>query len=898
MFRLSRLMQLLTSGGSSEPRSTKLSIYEGNFDAEWYSEQLRSNGGMEKLIGESYLEHYVRVGWKASISPNSHFDPAWYLEKYLDVARAGIEPFRHFLEHGQAEGRCGAPMASNEQFLWTATPQSLDQIQDSQALSKHPLVSIIITNKDGRHHLDDLFDSLDRQTYKKNEVIFFDDGSSDDSVEFAASKGAIVLTKPQSIGFASGNNIAYEHARGELIALINNDMRLDSNFIEASVRALARDPSLGAVSPKMRFWSSFQRVRLLCAHSFSFNLDSLLCSLNYRKYFIRTGTQTRASVEAVETEAGFEIALDLPIQEQAVRFELSSDLAKTIQISTPGLRETISLVSGWIKRDFRFGKNQIQEAFYIINNAGGVDFSALDPIDRGFGEVDEGQYDEPCEVDYFCGGAVMIRRDSLGSDKLFIDDFVAYYEDSELSKRIVNKGFRIKYEPAAIVYHKHSASNVELSSFWRKQTFRNKILFQYIFIPEVERPKILEKMRLEVNHLVNWYGSNQDLSLSEKEFAESLPQVREEIEQITKKIDQDLLIQRVGIRIGIYNSFWNTRGGGEAHALDIAELLGAYGSVELISEEDFEIDLLLSFFNKPSMQCRKRIVKEMNERITAQYDIFVNARYQSQLPSRAKHSFFIVSFPSKDAPPEFLDSYRFLFNSHYTRSWATTYWGDSHKGTVVFPRVADEFDLSKKPAPKKKMKQILSVGRFTSGGHIKNQLEIVSAFKLLVDRDPKLLEGWELILVGSSNSNSYLEAVRKEAFGFPVRICVDADFNEVVSVYETAAVYVHASGFCRDPLAEPEKFEHFGMAVAQAAASGCYPIVYAAAGPLEIVSMLGFGKSFNTLSELVQMMKAAVEDFDIHSHQSECLNRSRAAQIFGSSAQGKLLAHHLDELSS
>src|SRR5579862_6234313 len=38
------------------------------------------------------------------------FDPAFYLRKYPDVAAAGIDPLRHYLEYGAAEGRKPRPL--------------------------------------------------------------------------------------------------------------------------------------------------------------------------------------------------------------------------------------------------------------------------------------------------------------------------------------------------------------------------------------------------------------------------------------------------------------------------------------------------------------------------------------------------------------------------------------------------------------------------------------------------------------------------------------------------------------------------------------------------------------------------------------------------------------------
>mgnify|MGYP001604554933 CR=1 FL=1 len=37
------------------------------------------------------------------------FDPEWYLTRYPDVRRAGMDPLRHFVRHGHFEGRSPGP---------------------------------------------------------------------------------------------------------------------------------------------------------------------------------------------------------------------------------------------------------------------------------------------------------------------------------------------------------------------------------------------------------------------------------------------------------------------------------------------------------------------------------------------------------------------------------------------------------------------------------------------------------------------------------------------------------------------------------------------------------------------------------------------------------------------
>ena len=49
--------------------------------------------------------HYLRHGWAEGRDPSAAFSVAGYLHRHPDVAAAGMDPLRHYLTHGQAEGR-------------------------------------------------------------------------------------------------------------------------------------------------------------------------------------------------------------------------------------------------------------------------------------------------------------------------------------------------------------------------------------------------------------------------------------------------------------------------------------------------------------------------------------------------------------------------------------------------------------------------------------------------------------------------------------------------------------------------------------------------------------------------------------------------------------------------
>ncbi len=52
------------------------------------------------------------------------FDAAFYLRKYPDVAAAGVDPLRHYLRYGAAEGRKPHPLFDPDYYL-RRNPQAL-----------------------------------------------------------------------------------------------------------------------------------------------------------------------------------------------------------------------------------------------------------------------------------------------------------------------------------------------------------------------------------------------------------------------------------------------------------------------------------------------------------------------------------------------------------------------------------------------------------------------------------------------------------------------------------------------------------------------------------------------------------------------------------------------------
>lgn len=114
-------------------------------------------------------------------------------------------------------------------------------------------VSIIIVNWNGRAHLPDCLESLERQTYTDFETILVDNGSDDGSVAYVQANHpwVTVIRKPDNSGFAAGNNTGLDHASGEFIITLNNDTCADPGWLAELVAVADSRPDAGMVASRI-----------------------------------------------------------------------------------------------------------------------------------------------------------------------------------------------------------------------------------------------------------------------------------------------------------------------------------------------------------------------------------------------------------------------------------------------------------------------------------------------------------------------------------------------------------------------------------------------------------------------------------------------------------------------
>jgi GT2 family glycosyltransferase len=118
------------------------------------------------------------------------------------------------------------------------------------------MVSVIVLNWNGKKYIEQCLQSVLSQVYPDIEIIVVDNGSNDGSVEIIKEqfKNVRLIENVRNLGFGGGNNIGIRHARGELIAVLNNDAMMDKACIQEMVKTIHQRQDYGACASKILFY--------------------------------------------------------------------------------------------------------------------------------------------------------------------------------------------------------------------------------------------------------------------------------------------------------------------------------------------------------------------------------------------------------------------------------------------------------------------------------------------------------------------------------------------------------------------------------------------------------------------------------------------------------------------
>lgn len=107
-----------------------------------------------------------------------------------------------------------------------------------------PFFSVLVLNRNGESFLPRCLEALAAQTFRDFELIVLDNASTDHSLEVVKDNcpGAQIVRFETNLGFSIANNRGAARARGEWLALLNNDAFPEPGWLAAMARAINENP--------------------------------------------------------------------------------------------------------------------------------------------------------------------------------------------------------------------------------------------------------------------------------------------------------------------------------------------------------------------------------------------------------------------------------------------------------------------------------------------------------------------------------------------------------------------------------------------------------------------------------------------------------------------------------
>jgi GT2 family glycosyltransferase len=359
---------------------------------------------------------------------------------------------------------------------------------------QRPRVRLVVLNYNGGNHVVRCLEHLHRLDWPADrlELVVIDNASRDGSdARIEKLFGGVRLIRSQkNLGFP-GNNLALGDLESvSYVGLVNNDAFVSPGWLAPLAGALDHDPRLGAACPKILFDDQVLPLEMLSA---TFQPPGDARQLGVRLSGVRVsgvdiwsacrlldGFFPRERGSKAEPEFHWSTSRALlaipattsstPITEVEVRLAAATDTKVTFVAGTCETTALVTAEPAWLRVPMD------GEPVDLVNNVGSRLVERGYGGDRGFEQLDRGQFDDPAEVFAWCGGGVLLRREYLEDVGLFDERFFLYYEDTDLAWRGRARGWSYRYVPEAVQRHLHAASSGEWSPLFRHFVERNRLL--------------------------------------------------------------------------------------------------------------------------------------------------------------------------------------------------------------------------------------------------------------------------------------------------------------------------------------------------------------------------------------------------------------------------------------
>lgn len=467
---------------------------------------------------------------------------------------------------------------------------------------------------------------------------------------------------------------------------------------------------------------------------------------------------------------------------------------------------------------FLYPNGLLQEAGGQINSCGqNVQFG------KGLSQK-EPQFNFPMNVNHASAACLLMKKpifNQLGGFDLRYEP--AYFEDADLSAKLMSMGGSIRYCPTSIVYHVENVTSKD-----------PQIGFDFGNLIAINRLKFVDRWG-------NFLRGNKPVEVIDNTniIAGGL------LHSATSEVDKIALV---------YSPYNLVPGGGERYILSVAAALAEQYTTYFCTPSRYSYYRLASMGSSLGVDVSKiRLID--NSRLSDLHKVDVHIVMGNELlpdvrPMGERVNVYHCQFPfpmSENYISHNLGNAAaydcVVVNSEFTKNnyekQARVFAVENIPVRVISPPVDTQSSCAEKKYDTGLI-NILNVGRFIAGGHCKKQKEILSAFIILCNLDRECGNVYHLTFIGSLSSSiadiQYFNELKMLAENYNVTFIVNASLDELHTSYDAAHFYWHGTGINESVENKPEVFEHFGITPVEAMSRGVIPIVWHQGGPADVCS--------------------------------------------------------------
>jgi hypothetical protein len=140
----------------------------------------------------------------------------------------------------------------------------------------------------------------------------------------------------------------------------------------------------------------------------------------------------------------------------------------------------------------RYVRSELGKVFWYAG--GNIDWGNMYASHRGVDEVDIGQYDKSGKTDFVSGCCMLVKREVFEKIGYLDSQFYLYLEDLDFCLRAKQSGFKLIYEPKAVIWHKNaSSSDKPGSKLHQYYQTRNRLIIGMRYSPIRTRLALLRE---------------------------------------------------------------------------------------------------------------------------------------------------------------------------------------------------------------------------------------------------------------------------------------------------------------------------------------------------------------------------------------------------------------------